>query len=134
MGLMEDIQNIVQDVLQVGGPFDNIPKLVTYKSATPGGAAVYDPITQTITRFETVATKQIPAIETDFRRSQIDGVNILPQDKLFIIARNDLVDAGITTDPKPDDRILDGTVHWGVVGMLTDPAVAHYQLQVRKPG
>ena len=134
MGLSEDIQNIVQDVLQIGGPLDNIPRLVTYKSATVGAAGTYDPSTQTFTRSETTGSPQVPAVEANFRRNQIDGINILPKDKLYLIASNDLIDAGITiTNIKPDDRILDGDVHWSVVDVLTDPVVALQQIQLRKP-
>ena len=131
MGLMEDIQGWTSDAIKATG---NIPKKVTYKSATPGGAAVYDPDTQTYTRAETVSTKQVSAVRATFTRSQIDNQNVLPQDRRYIMARKDLVAAGITDEPKPDDRILDGTTHWAVINMLSDPADAHYDVQVRRPG
>jgi archaellum component FlaF (FlaF/FlaG flagellin family) len=63
-----------------------------------------------------------------FELKQVDGTRIQPEDQKALIPSKAI--SAIT--PKVTDRILVSGITWNVVDVVTDPAGALYELQVRR--
>lgn len=124
MGLKESFQSAAQAAVKA---FGNVREEVTYRSWSSTAYASRE-VTLTMTE------KKVKGIWEDFTVEQIDNVNVLAQDRIFIVARKDLIAAGFasTFEPHHNDQIQRGSdERWEVVRIERDPADAHYTLQVR---
>ena len=103
---------------------DDIAKSVSYfRTGTP----TYNAATGAITRNETEYTS-VKIFMTAYRRYEVDGSRILADDRKVLLPQNNL-----SVTPTINDRIVDGTDSWEVVGVVQDPASALWSLQVRRP-
>lgn len=74
------------------------------------------------------STAGVTLIFDVFELAKIDNINIKPEDKKALLPAKNI--SAIT--PKPNDRIRSAGVFWNVVNVVTDPAGALWELQVRK--
>lgn len=126
MGLKEAFQGAAQAAIR---SFANVREEVTYRSWS---STAYDLDSREVT--QTMTEKKVKGIWEDFVVEQIDNVNVLARDRIFIVARKDLIAAGFasTFEPHHNDQIQRGSnERWDVVRIERDPADAHYTLQVR---
>lgn len=125
MGLKAAFQSAAQTAVKA---FGDLPEEVTYRS---WGSTSYDLDTRAVT--QTMTEKKIKGIWEDFTTDEIDNVNVLAQDRLFIMAGKDFTDKfGSSAVPHPIDQIQRGSSErWEVVRIERDPADASYVLQVR---
>lgn len=120
MSLLSDIQAAVKSGMNA---LDDVRELVTYRSA---GTPTYDAASGA----PLVTTTEVPvrAVFVHYRRDEIDGQVIRPEDQQCLIAAEDL-----SMTPALNDSIVRGSETWSVVGIQTDPAKAVWLLQVRRP-
>lgn len=113
--------------LTIRQAFDDVPTLVDLQV---WASTVYDPDTGAGSAWATAAA-DVPAFWLDYNAMQVDGQNVLSDDRLVLVAALDLPPGLV---PSTNDRLVDvptGEV-WAVQRVLTDPADAHYQMQVRR--
>jgi hypothetical protein len=113
--------------LTIRTAFDDVPVSVSYYAHA---STVYDPDAGNLVVYETLASA-VPVFFIDFSTAQVDGQNVLAEDRLVLIAALDLPTA---YTPSVNDRLVETATGeaWAVQRVATDPADAHYQLQVRK--
>lgn len=132
MGLADLFRDLGRSMLTPGGIFDDIPVSATYYYGETGNAAMYDPVTGAVTRNEHPGVS-ISGVFTDPKIDQIDNVNILPDDRMFLVSAYALTVAGLAARIKPGDRIVYSLQTWEVISVKTDPVMAVYIFQLRRP-
>lgn len=120
MGLKETIQQAVKGGLAGLG---NLQGSVTYRAA---GNPVYNATTGATALAMTDYT--VPATFVRYRKEDIDGDAIRPEDQKCLIGATHL-----TVTPTLNDTIVDGATTWIVQGGQIDPAGALWVIQVRRP-
>ena len=119
MGLRETIQKAVQSGFKALG---NLKETVTYKYQ---GVSTYNTTTGTFTRIET--SFSIEGVFMEFKKEEIDGVTVKPNDQKFLFEQRVL-----SVNPRVTDRLLrSDDIHWEVMRVKEDPAHATWELQVR---
>jgi hypothetical protein len=121
MGLRETFQNAAQTTVN---SFGNVGVSTNYEQvvSTTYNASAGTPISA----ITTVAG--VIVIFDKFELKQVDGTRIQPEDQKALIPSKAI--SAIT--PKVTDRILVSGITWNVVDVVTDPAGALYELQVRR--
>lgn len=121
MGLKLAFQNAAQTVVTA---FGDVPASTVYRSyaSTTYNASAGTDVT---VYSSTIGVKLIFDV---FQHRQIDGTNIQPEDKRALIPANNI--PGVT--PKPTDQIREGSTVWNVVNVISDPAGALWDCQIRK--
>lgn len=127
MGLKEAFQSVARTAIK---SFGNVREEVTYRSWS---STTFDTNDLKVTRGMT--EKKVSGIWLDFTTDEIDNVNVLAQDRIFLVARKDLTEQfGSSFEPHHNDQIQRSSdERWEVVRIERDPAEALYELQVR-PG
>lgn len=125
MSLKSTFQNAAQAAIKA---FSDVREEVTYRAWS---STTYNLDTREVT--VTPTEKKLKGIWEDFTTDEIDNVNVLVQDRLFILSGKDFTDMfGSGTAPHPLDQIQRGSdERWQVVRIERDPADASYALQVR---
>jgi len=122
MGRRADLSAIAESLLANTG---DIAEVITYRSFT---GIVEDVAAGTSTgTFTDIA--DIKAIFVAFDSRQIDGAAIRSQDEMALIPAKNIADV----TPGLDDLIVRGTDTWEVVRVWSDPALALWKIQVRRP-
>lgn len=105
--------------------FGDLAPVATYIAVT---ASSYDATTGAVTNTEKTY-KGIPMVFARYKKREVDGDAILPEDQKVIIAALNL-----PVTPTVNDRIVmaSGAI-WKVMDKATDPATAVWVLQVRRP-
>lgn len=120
MGLKETIQQAVKSGL---AGLDNLQGTVTYRAAgTPSYNATTGASTLTMTDYT------VPATFARYRKEDIDGDAIRPEDQKCLIGATHLA-----VTPTLNDTIVNGATTWVVQGAQIDPAGALWVIQVRRP-
>lgn len=114
MGLLDVVQRAAQTAIGVVG---NIAESATYTS-----------LTYTNGQASGSTTLTVHAVRIDFDVAKVDGVNVLAQDRQYLIAGLDLG----TIVPSQGDTLTLGAEVWTVRRVQTDPAAAAYLMQVRR--
>jgi len=123
------IRREVQRALTTGGYLKDLPSRVEYLSASSAG--VFDPTLQSSS--PDAPAKAVDVVFVEYQVQQVDGVNILAEDKQALLSDLNRIKAGLPIPVSSDKLIeLSGGV-WVVVSVQTDTAEACWVLQVRKP-
>lgn len=124
MGLRDTLQRAALTIRQA---FDDVPVTVTYYAHA---STIYDPDVGDLEVAEVVSSA-VPAFFIDYQHAQVDGETVLAEDRLCLIVALDLPGGYV---PTVNDRLVETATGeaWAVQRVTTDPADAHYQLQVRK--
>ena len=125
MGLKIAFQGAAQAVIKA---FGDLREEITYRA---WASTTYNLDTREVTGSPT--EKKIKGIWEDFTTDELDNVNVLARDRLFVMAGKDFTDQfGASATPHPLDQIQRGSdERWEVVRIERDPADASYALQVR---
>jgi hypothetical protein len=129
MALRDLIRKEAQKALSTGGYLQDIPVRGSYLPVSEAGD--FDPVSQTSAA--SGALKSVDMVFAEVESKHVDGVNVLPFDKMVYISDLNIIKEGIA-EPSPHDQIfdLDGSV-WTVIHTSTDPVRAVHILHVRKP-
>jgi hypothetical protein len=124
MGQAEDLRVDAQDIIE---SFGNIALACDYL-AVPGDPDYFPESGQHVWHDVPDTLTAVPMIFTDYDQHERQNSAILPDDERALLASLDLTD----TTPKVGHllRKPDGSI-WSVVAVGTDPATAHWDLQIR---
>ena len=130
MGLKETFQKAAQTAVKA---FGNIAQGTTYESfaSSPYNASAGTASTVF------ASAHDVDMVIGEFSFTQVDGINVMPQDKRAFVPKLDISGVCEIT-PKPKDRIItdactDASANWQVVNVSLDAADALYILQIRRP-
>ena len=125
MGLKSAFQGAAQAAIKA---FSDVREEVTYRSWS---GTTYNVETRKVVR--TMTEKKIKGIWEDFTTDEVDNINVLARDRVFIVARKDLeAQFGSSFEVDAKDQIQRGSdERWEVVRIERDPADAAYVLQIR---
>ena len=133
MGLADTFRDIALNMLTPGGIFDDVPVTASFYSAEDGNASTYDPLTGLVVRNEETPIS-VTGVITDPKISQVDNVNVLYDDRFFLVAGRNFTDSGLSTRRKPGDRLVLNSQTWEVHGdVRTDPVGAVFIFHLRRP-
>tara|TARA_Y100000310_G_scaffold160700_1_gene160533 strand:- start:769 stop:1137 length:369 start_codon:yes stop_codon:yes gene_type:complete len=121
MGLQNTFKSAAQSIVTSFGDVAASTVYASFSSTTYNASAG----TQTAVYSSTAGVK---VIFDKFELAKIDNINIKPEDKKALIPAKNI--SAIT--PKPNDQIRASGVVWNVVNVVTDPASALWECQVRK--
>lgn len=120
MGLKETIAGAVSAGFTALG---NLKEDVTYNVFQTTSS--YDPDTGTAVRKETSYT--VPGLFLEYKKQDIDGVQIKAHDQKFLFQQKDLA-----VTPTLQDRIVRASgATWEVISVSQDPANVTWEVQVR---
>jgi hypothetical protein len=124
VGLRDVFATGVRTIRRAFGDVPSLADIEVYAST------VYDPETGSAAAW-TVAAADVPVFWIDYSVAQVDGQSVLQDDRLVLLAALDLP-TGLV--PGTNDRVIDVVSGdtWSVQRVVSDPAAAHYQLQVRR--
>lgn len=131
MALADLFRKLADDMLRVGGLFQDVPVQATYISLQEGNATTYDPVAQTSQ--ENTTEYAIEGVKDLISYQMIDNVNVFPKDQLFMVSQATFARSGLPIKNKPGDRLVIGTERFLVMQITTDPVTAFYMIQLRNP-
>lgn len=120
MGLKSDFKSLAEALIDA---FDDIPATCTYHSS---GTFSYSPSTGTVNESSPSSISNVKIVFEKYKVDEIDGEQILEDDRKGLIASNDL---GVT--PQKEDYLVIGSSTYYVKTYSTDPAEALWILQLR---
>lgn len=126
MGLRDDVQ------IDLAAAFDDdLADAVQAFTGTYMGPGELDPVSETTTAQPVNYTGR--GVFDNYDSHRIDNINILVGDVLLICLVNEVTDKpAVGHEITADDLITGEPVKYQVVSPGIDPAMAHYEIQLRK--
>ena len=124
MGLQETFRKAAKTTIDA---FGDVRVSTIYHSLASTSANTYNASTG-VTAAVVATVGGVMVIFDVFSMREVDGVNIRAEDKKALVAQKSVS----TITPVTGDRIIVAGITWKVVNVVTDPAGALYELQVRR--
>lgn len=121
MGLQQTFKNAAKTVFAAAG---DVKRTITYTKVLPG---VYNPSTGTTSPTET--SESFLGIVAGYSAHDADGSKILTTDSRLLFEYGLLT---IRSTPSKDDYLTVDGDRYEIIDFKTDPALAHWNIQVRR--